>query len=125
MPPQIRRDYGNAREATTFVCKLDESFIYAGVESPGLAGEHVAARLANLSMYIGVHHASRSVVVNFDEPQTTQTAQSKLCTALGRLGIPKTAIKATEAFDMFHAESMGCFAVNMPTASVHRHHRGG
>ena len=110
MPPQIHTCDGNAREATTFVCKLDESFIYAGVESP--------AEFGNLSMYIGVHPASRSVVVHFDEPQTTQSAQSKLRTAFGNGGIPKTAIKTTEAFDMFHAESMGCLAVNMPTMPV-------
>ena len=114
MLPRIIHDHGNTREATTFVCKLDESFIYDGGESP----EESPTRFGDPSMYIGVHPASRSVVVHFDVPQTGQSAHRKLCIALRRVGVPSTAIKVAESFDRFHAESMGCIAVNMPAMPI-------
>ena len=114
MLPRLIHDHGYTREATTFVFELDESFTYDGGESP----EASPTRFGDPSMHIGVHAASRSIMFHQDVPQTGQSAHRKLCVALRRLGVPGTAISVAESFDRFHAESMGCIVVNMPTMPI-------
>ena len=97
--PQVRFETGNAHTATTWVCKAPECNL------PYF--QDALTRAVDQGMHVGLHGASRSVVIHFDSPQPAQRVARKLETLIGRGAGAKVAIQSMEALDLFHAEQWG------------------
>jgi len=103
---QLSFDSGNAAEAFTWVCT-----------APDLNLPYHDETLENAirnGVFVGLHVASRSIVVHFSEPRQSKDARSKIQTILRVGGAAKKCLGTLEAFDNFHAESWGLITLNAP-----------
>ena len=107
MAPEIRFNNGKACEATTWVCKVPDCslpFFGEALHEAEMRG-----------MHLGLHLESRSVLLHFESPQTSQGAQRKLAVVLGKGGSIDKAIEDMQSLDPFHGESWGFVKLNAPT----------
>ena len=103
----IRKQVGGAGEATTWVCT-----VVPGLKLPYHQEALKEAKEKNISL--GLHLESESILVRFPEAWQNKDARSKIQTILVKGGAPRECINTVESFDLFHAESWGMLAMNMP-----------
>lgn len=103
---QIRHHHGNAALATTWVCTMPP------VQIP-YYGDAIEAA-SKKGVFMGLHLASRSVVIHFPQPESVNHAKAKINGILAKGGVPKGVVDALTPFDLFHGESWGMMKVNAP-----------
>ena len=105
MLPEIRFNSGNACDATTWVCKV-----------PGCNLQYLGETLDEATkrgMHIGLHTDSKSILVHFELPRSSQGSQRMLATVLSKGGAVNNPI-SMESLDHYHAELWGLIAVKAP-----------
>ncbi len=94
-------DEPNYSEATTWVVDAQH------LKIPYYKKAYEAANLCNVA--VGVHVASRKIILQFDEKKTSQQAGRAFETILGKGGSTDHCIQGRAVLDFFHSESLGLY----------------
>ena len=91
----------NYSAATTWVVDAQH------LQIPYYKKAYEAANLCNVA--VGVHVASRKIILQFDEKKTSQQAGRAFETILGKGGSTDHCIQGRAVLDFFHSESLGLY----------------